>query len=83
MIVFDWGQLQKDLSPQQTRDKVIEAAFDQWIDGNDGYESKSAPEMRWLYDLFRTSWIIREGFTTHKEPKDDHSKERPGSSQGF
>ena len=60
MIAFDWDTIRPKLAVQPTREAVIKSAFQQWLDGNDGYEDMSTPELRALFDLFRASWIICE-----------------------
>ena len=60
MIAFDWDTIRPKLAVQPTREAVIKSAFQQWLDGNDGYEDISTPELQSLFDLFRASWIICE-----------------------
>jgi len=61
MIVFDWTTIQpKFKDGQPTREAVIKSAFQQWLDGNDGYEDLNRAELQGLFDTFRASWIICE-----------------------
>ena len=63
MEVFNWDNLREELSitrKRDTRDIVIERAFQQWIEGHDGYEDKSKPEMDELFHIFKAAWIIRD-----------------------
>lgn len=61
MIAFDWDEVRPELEDTQpTREFVIKSAFQQWLDGNDGYEDMNAPELQGLFYIFRASWIICE-----------------------
>ena len=61
MIVFDWEEIRLKLHAKQaTQDATVEAAFRQYIEGNDCYDDVSSAELRGLFDVFRTSWIICE-----------------------
>ena len=61
MIAFDWDTVRPKLNDgQPTREAVIRSAFQQWLDGNDGYEDFNDLELQGLFDLFRASWIICE-----------------------
>ena len=60
MTVFDWEELRQKLQRQATRDATIKAAFQQWIDGNDGYDDMNSCELQGLFSLFRASWVICE-----------------------
>ena len=61
MIAFDWDTVRPKLNDgQPTREAVIRSAFQQWLDGNDGYEDLNDLELQGLFDLFRASWIICE-----------------------
>jgi len=61
MTVFDWEEIRPKLHTRQaTRDAPVKAAFQQYIEGNDCYDDMSSAELRGLFDVFRTSWIICE-----------------------
>ena len=58
--VFDWDKIRPKFEEQATRDATIKAAFQQYLDGNSGYEDMNSCELQGLHDLFRASWIICE-----------------------
>ena len=61
MNVFDWDTIRPELNEGQlTREAVIKSAFQQWLDGNDGYDDMSSSELQAMFWLFRASWIICE-----------------------
>jgi hypothetical protein len=60
MNVFDWDKIRPKFKKQATRDITIGAAFQQYLDGNSGYEDESSGDLNDLYDVFRAAWIICE-----------------------
>ena len=61
MTIFDWAKVRPKLNGKQaTQEVVIKAAFQQWIDGNDGYDDMNSCELQGLFSLFRASWVICE-----------------------
>ncbi len=61
MNIFDWDEVRpKFYDKQATRDATIKAAFQQYIDGNECYDDMKGAELRGLFAMFRTSWIICE-----------------------
>ena len=63
MNVFEWEEVRPKFEKQATRDILIGAAFQQYLDGNSCYEDMSGRELNELYEMFRASWIICEHVT--------------------
>lgn len=63
-IQFDWQEFRNIYSElSKTEEVVIEQHFNIWIEGNLSMEDCSAPEMRSMYDQFKSTWIMCQMFT--------------------
>jgi len=54
-------------SVSQIEEQVIEKHFDAYIDGNDfDLSGMSTPEMKGMYNTFKTGWIMARAFTSNR-----------------
>lgn len=61
MVIFDWNTIRAKYNDKQpTREAVIRAAFQQWVDGNSCFADANSLEMGAFYDVFKASWLICE-----------------------
>ena len=62
-IQFDWEEFRHIYSKlSKTEEMVIKEHFNIWIEGNTD-EEYSSPEMRSMYDQFKSAWIMCQMFT--------------------
>jgi hypothetical protein len=63
-IKFDWSRFRNiERSLSVTEETVITEHFNIWLEGNPDDTECSTPEMRGMFNQFKSAWIMSQMFT--------------------